>query len=585
MSFVVRLHAAAVKDAEGTAMTIFQRLLRTLFCTGIITSFAYGQAAKPMPANEEGIPVTDALVIAKCGTCHKSDDKGNLQRVSYRRTTPEGWQDTLRGMILGQGVMVSPEEARSIVKYLSDTHGLTPEEAKPVMYLAERRVHDESSMANENLRNACAKCHTLARSLSMRRSVSDWKQLADSHAARFKAGPNSEAIAYLSKTAALQTPEWTAWNSRVSEQSVIGRWLVTAYLPGHGMYYGQMEIQTAGGGQGELSSRVKLQSLKDGSSVIRTGRSVLYGGYAWRGRSKGVESPGTSPDDLASDAREAVWFSSDGTRGEGRWYWGPYQEFGFDVRLQRATSDMQVMGVEGWSLKAGTQNNIVQIVGNNFPRQVTAADLDFGPGITVRRLASRVIELVAEVEVKPDAPPGKREIHFQKTALPATVTVYDRVDYLKVLPDTALAAFADKEHTRGYRQFEAIGYQRGADGKKNTADDLEVGPVEATWSTEVFYATDPGKSSLVGSVNADGLYTPAAENPQANSDVWVIATAKNEKDTTGKALVGKGYLVVTIPVYIFQGRRYIRDLDRWVDDGKADSSQGTAQQTDPRSQQ
>ena len=39
-----------------------------------------------------GIPVTDPLVLAKCGTCHTADEQGNLQRISWARATPEGWQ-------------------------------------------------------------------------------------------------------------------------------------------------------------------------------------------------------------------------------------------------------------------------------------------------------------------------------------------------------------------------------------------------------------------------------------------------------------------------------------------------------------
>ena len=49
--------------------------------------------------------------------------------------------------------------------------------------------------------------------------------------------------------------------------------------------------------------------------------------------------------------------------------------------------------------------------------------------------------------------------------------------------------------------------------------------------------------------------------------MWVIATAKDEKES--RPLVGKSYLVVTVPMYTFGGRRYVRDLDRWIDDGPA----------------
>jgi len=44
-------------------------------------------AAKPVP--EIGIPVIDPLVIARCGGCHKQDEKGNLTRISWERTNPK----------------------------------------------------------------------------------------------------------------------------------------------------------------------------------------------------------------------------------------------------------------------------------------------------------------------------------------------------------------------------------------------------------------------------------------------------------------------------------------------------------------
>ena len=93
-------------------------------------------AAKP--AAEEGIPITDSLVIAKCGSCHAKDDKGNLSRISWERTTPEGWEEAIKRMVRLNGLTLKPEEARAIVKSLSATHGLAPEEAKPVMYIPER---------------------------------------------------------------------------------------------------------------------------------------------------------------------------------------------------------------------------------------------------------------------------------------------------------------------------------------------------------------------------------------------------------------------------------------------------------------
>jgi quinohemoprotein amine dehydrogenase len=535
----------------------------------------------------QGIPVTDPLVIAKCGTCHAPDEHGNMQRISWERTTPEGWQDALKRMLVVNGVALTPSEARSIVKYLSTYHGLAPEEAKPVMYDAERRIHEETNLPSESVRSTCTKCHAFARALSWRRSLEDWKQFADLHAARFHFPPNDEAVAFLAHSAPLHTPEWDAWSARKRAPNLTGRWLVTASLPGRGKYYGEMRVQPAdpaaspaagpAPSNDEFNTSVLLTSVNDGTGILRAGRSVVYGTYAWRGRSKGGQSAGPAPDDVNSEAREVLWISPDQATAEGRWFWGQYQEFGFDVKMRRASSDPTLLLVDRSSLKTGSDANRVRLIGDQLPAHLTPADLDFGSGVTIRRIvSSSAREVIAEVDVASDARLGKRDVALLHSVAPGAIAIYDRVDYIKVVPDSALAAFADQTHVRGYQQFEAVGYQRGADGKPHTADDVELGPLDplgpgsaVNWSLEVFYAAPGSSSDFVGKISPNGFFTPAVDNPKNNFDVWVIATAKVEKDKNGKPLVGKSYLVVTVPSYTFNGHRYVRDLDHWVDDGAA----------------
>ena len=68
---------------------------------------------------EDGIAVDNAVVKRVCGECHTSDAKNRMSRISYRRTTPEGWQETIRRMVtLNKASSASPTEAREIVKYL-----------------------------------------------------------------------------------------------------------------------------------------------------------------------------------------------------------------------------------------------------------------------------------------------------------------------------------------------------------------------------------------------------------------------------------------------------------------------------------
>ena len=73
------------------------------------------------------IPVSDPLVVAKCSGCHHKDDKGNLSRISWLRSAPEGWQQAIKRMVRLHGLTLAPDDARKIVQYLSDQHGLAPE--------------------------------------------------------------------------------------------------------------------------------------------------------------------------------------------------------------------------------------------------------------------------------------------------------------------------------------------------------------------------------------------------------------------------------------------------------------------------
>jgi quinohemoprotein amine dehydrogenase len=566
----------------------------------VLPVLAQGQkpqaAPSAVPARTEpaqGIPVTDQLVISKCGACHIKDEKANMLRISWERATPEGWEEAIKRMVRLRGVSLTPEEARSILKYLATYHGLAPEEAKPIMYYAEHRIQDETNIPNDNVRGACTNCHPMARPLSWRRSPEDWKYLVNLHIAlypqadeAFRLGINAggfdeerhhlepgaplpvdEALAYLGKTAPLETPEWAAWRARMRAPKLTGRWIVSAYIPGRGKFYGDMQVEAVSGTDDEFTTRVKLTSIKDGATLSRTGQSLIYAGYAWRGRSRGTPPPkaGTlaanaAPDDLGSTMREVMWIAPDQSMAQGRWFWGEYQEFGFDVKLQRPSADPTLIGADRTLLKAGSQGTRVRLIAESLPAQVSAADLDFGTGVTVRRIVSHTpTEIVAEVDVAADAVPGKRDVAFGRSVLQSAIAVYDRIDYIQVTPDSALAHLGSEKHPKGYQQFEAVAYQRGADGKSHTADDVELGPVDANWSVEEFYSVygDDDKE-FVGSLSDTGLFTPASDgpNPQRKfsrnnyGDVWVVATAKNEKDKEGRPLIGKSYLVVTVPTYI-----------------------------------
>jgi len=542
-----------------------------------------GGTRPPEKPAVDGIPVTDPLVIAKCSGCHRQDSKGNLTRISWERTTPEGWEEVVKRMVRLNGLAVKPEEARAIIQSLSTSHGLAPEEAKAISYMSEHRIIEEP-IPNDNIKNTCAACHPFGRVASFRRSPDEWKLLADLHVGlypiveltafrrfRFPGAPAPEAtgppppqpidqaIDYLTKTYPLETPEWASWRARARAPKLAGKWLVSAHILGKGDFSGEMTID-AGASADDFTTRISLTPVTGGATIERSGKVVVFNGYAWRGRSTGTVA-GSAPGEIPAEMREAMMIAPDQNQAEGRWFWGSYNEFGADVKLRRASGAAMIVAVDRPSLKAGSQAQRVRILGDSLPARLTASSVDFGSGVTVRRVvASSAQEVIAEVDVAANAISGKRDIAIGSAVLPNAIAVFDKVDYIRVLPETPLARLGGgSQHPKGYQQFEARAYNRGADNKPNTADDVDLGPIDATWSIEEFYEVfgDDDKQ-YVGTLNAAGLFTPALDGPNPErkqmrdnyGTVWVVATAKNEQDKNGKPLTAKGYLVVSPPLFI-----------------------------------
>jgi quinohemoprotein amine dehydrogenase len=537
--------------------------------------------AKPSPQapSEEGFPAADKLVISKCGACHAPDAKGNMSRISWIRTTPEGWEEAIKRMIRLNGVSLEPDDARKILRYLSDEHGLAPEEAKPVEYFPEHRMVDEK-VPNEEITRSCVGCHALAKPLSWRRSSEDWKMLVNTHiglypwvdSLNFQRPPHrpgdpppppgtdvrppvEQALSFLAQSGSLHSPEWAEWHATMRSPRLAGRWLISGTQPGKGKCFGTMDIETVSSSE-TFATKTKLTYL-DGSVATETGKSIVYTGYAWRGRST-ADKAGTAPNDLTV-TREVMMLSRDQSQMEGRWFWGAYQEFGMDVSMRRATPAPTVLGVDVYALKSGSTGDEVRIYGDRFPTDVGIADLDLGAGVTVKKILSHTADSIkVTVDVSGAAVPGKRDVALKSTLAPAAFAVYDRIEYLKVSPQTPLAHLGSEPHPKGYCQFDAIAYANGPDGKEGTADDIELGPVKASWKLEEFVATmGDDDVDFVGNLDpASGLFTPALDGPNPKrrfgrnnyGDVWVVATFKPAG--SDQPVTGRSYLVVAIPQYL-----------------------------------
>ena len=558
-----------------------------------------------------GIPVNHQLTIDKCGGCHPRDAEGMMRRLSYIRTTPEVWEQAIKRMVRLNGLVIKPEEARDILRFLCNNNGLAPEEAKPVFWEAEHRLFRDQSdkIPDDALQHTCNYCHTIGRVLGQRRTRDDYEKLINMHLGLFPgaenqlrprraSGPQAEvpvvlaaptggfpavsspppvpnsnlradgkdpadvAIDYLSTAQPLMTPEWTSWKAVMRTPKLAGKWMITGYQQGKGRLFGTMTIEPGPTAE-DFITKIDIEYASTGTTLSRTGRGIVYTGYSWRGRSTASPpaTPAADPSGNPAEWREALFISRDGNTMDGRWFWGGYDEFGIDTHLNRIESAPILAGVDVFSLQSPSSAEI-RIYGASFPADLKAADFDLGAGITVTRVTRRSSSLATiAVQVNPGLPAGIRDIALGRSTIERAIAVYDKIAYIKTLPDASMARLGGTIAPKQYAQFEAIAYAAGPDGKPETADDVPLGPVAAHWSVSEFVSTpDDDDVKFVGSINDAGMFTPNVEGPnperkkQANNfptnnwgDVWIEAAYEAPG---GETMQARSYLVVTIPVYV-----------------------------------
>ena len=548
--------------------------------------------AAPDEKQDEGFPVTSDVVKRKCSGCHHADDKGRLSRISFRRTTPEGWEQTIKRMISLNNLKIEPAEARDVLRYLADHQGLAPEEAEPAAFEVERRQidyryaaeKDEKDKDKKTTEETCIACHSFGRVLSQRRTKEEWELLVAMHRGYYwlsdfqafrrtgptRREPNADsrpqdnrhpmdvAISHLSGAFPLTTPEWSAWSANMRPPQLQGKWVLSGYEMGKGPLYGQMTIANQGGpDSGEFTTEISYTIPSTGEQVKRTGKAIVYTGYQWRGRDTQADN--------THELREVMFVDRDWRHARGRWFTGAYDEFGLDVQMQRVGADPVLSGAATAILLAPVSGDAVRhevrLFGANLPASVAPRDLNFGPLVTVERVVNTSPDqLTVEVSVARGATPGRRSVFLNGAGGEATVAVADRVDFIKVAPQAGLARVGGANFPKQFQQFEAVAYANGPDGKPDTKDDIELGPVKASWTVEEYTATfDDDDKEFVGTIDAaTGLFTPNLDGPNpkrrhnANNygDVWVVASYESKGPEASKPLKARAHLLVTVPLYM-----------------------------------
>ena len=535
---------------------------------------AFAQAA-PAAEPEPGIPIASDAVKTACGACHAAGATGCLTRISYRRTTPEGWQETVKRMVTLNGAPVEPAQAREVVKYLANELGLAPEEARPAAFEVERRLI-EFSYPDKDTERTCSACHSIGRPMLQRRTGEEWELLVAMHRGYYplvdfqafrnmapppdepgpdgkppdRRHPMDKAIAHLKATYPLRTPEWSAWSATRRAPRLAGRWALRANQIGRPQVFGLMTITAKPGTEDEFTTEARYVPAGGGPAVVRRGQVLVYTGFQWRGRS----SAGQEGDAL----REVMLVERDGRSVSGRWFTGAYDETGLDVTLQRITSEPIVLGMTPQALRAGATTT-VRLFGVNLDPRLTTNDVDLGPGARITYVAAAEGGVVAEVEVAAEAPVGARDVFVGSASAPGAAVVFKTVDALKVTPRAGLARLGGARLPKRNEQFEARAWSNGPDGKPDTKDDLDLGPVNAAWSIEEFTAVfgDDDKT-WAGTIDAGGLFTPALDGPNPKregsrnnvGDLWVVATLAADSALKPKApLRARAHLIVTVPLY------------------------------------
>lgn len=538
--------------ASRSQSMLSQKWIRALVLAGVIAAALLATHSSAVPRSLAAAPTAlPALVQEKCQRCHEVDSRPN--RITQLRKSPEGWEATIRRMQRLWDVQLNATEARQLVKDLSDTRGLAPEEARRVQYWAVGDPTTHESLP-EPLTATCVQCHTAGRILAQYRTPPEWQRLRDLHLGmnpslplqgewRFVnwADQAGAALAWLAEQNPLETEAWHTWQ-QAQWPAVEGDWLVAGTQRGKGAFSGALHFQQSGDDEYQHTGQL---TFTGGESVQLDGTLRVYTGF-W----------GRASIEAGNDKLRGYYLlNADGTAGTGDWIGAQNTALGAKLTLRRPDA-AGVLQVAPHAVQAGTEATL-RITAAGLPDAPAAEALQLGDGVrvsAVQPVTAGVFDV--DVTVAADAATGVREITIADAGA-SQLTVYQQVDYIRVSPRdvySRVGAAGDSRPTPV--QFEAIGYSAGPDGEPETGDDVGLGPVTAEWSLsehQTFEGDTVDDVSFVGTLDAaSGLFTPAApgpnpERPQSNSNTGTVYVNAVHQRSDGTELTDKTVLLVTVP--------------------------------------
>ncbi|HTR37006.1 MAG TPA: quinohemoprotein amine dehydrogenase subunit alpha [Bryobacteraceae bacterium] len=501
----------------------------------------------------QGLPVTSDLVRRECGACHQVDSQQRMSRISYVRKTPEGWEETIQRMARLHGFRAAPADARKIEQYLSANHGLVASELARIAYSLDGEDVQEQ-VPNEAVKNACTTCHSYAKIAGQRRTREEWLNLKDFLLAMFPTlvyqhrfedwvGLCDQALPWLAEQFPLDSPEWRREKDQKAPGE--GRWLVTGHQLGKGDYVGSITFRAAA--DGELETEISRHFSGGGTSTTE-GKGLWLGAFAWRGS-------GRSGD--VNRQREIFHLSADGETQRGRWFPFEHPELGATEVRYRVDGSPQISGVLPKVLQRRATGVELRIYGANLGTSLGRGDIELGDGIIVDQVSEATSDhVVVQAHVAADAKVGKRNLRAGLASKADALALYDKADYILVLPEKSMARLGGVIAVKRFIQFEAHAFSDGPDGIPGNSDDLDLGMVKADWSIEDL-STSAGNQNAkyVGAIDQNGLFTPSQEGPNAErqrstnnaGEVWVKASFTPRGSTA--PLSARAYVLVSVPDY------------------------------------
>ena len=490
-----------------------------------------------------------------CLTCHAVDENGKVARISDMRKTPEGWEQTILRMKRTWGLDISGEDAATIVAELSAKNGLAPEETDKVMYwLTDTGSIMEPPMENELMQQSCVQCHAGARPLAQYRTDDEWKKIKDFHIGmnpsmvyQMRAvdwvGDAEKIAEYLAKTNPMETEAWKNWKGSGKKFDITGDWKIIGYSPNAGLYSGDATITAK-----DNRFYEKRTLIRGGKTTNYEGNVNLYTGYSLR------SSLGNENEKL----RGVFNVKGDGTTIEGQW--NQVNDMGiYGKETYYKKGQTRLLAVWPKTIKKGSEQTIT-VFGIDLPEGLKKESFKTTNGLEITEVVKQKND---ELQLRVKAPNNQEnnvgELSLVDKEGAVSLTMFEKVDYVKVTPEFGLARLAYDGRKQSV-QFEAIAYANGKDGKANTEDDIEIGPVNAKWNLQEYklMGMEDEDVKYVGSINeATGLFIPGDGGPNMKREwntnnggnVTVVATYTDPR--TGEKVVGETFMLVTIPDFVY----------------------------------